>query len=135
MFNQPIHIPWFRPNAVDDIASPSQSTSRVASPASLTLENSAIASTAAVSASPTLATKSPLQAIAGTLSAQVIVASPTQANSSPVRAVSLPTRVGSSVSTRSCSKRSRNDELSSPESQFRSCQELLRTRLEIPPLR
>lgn len=103
--------------------------------ASPTPGDSPVAMTAVVSTSPTLTTALPPEVIAGTSFGQAIVASPSQAIPSPIRAAPSPTRAVAPVSTCSGRKRSREEERSSPGKRFCNGKELLRTRLEIPPLR
>lgn len=75
--NQPIHFSWLQLDAVDGMASPSRSTSRVAPVASPTPKVSPVAVTA-VFTSPTLTKELSSQAVAETSSAQATITLPTQ---------------------------------------------------------
>lgn len=61
--NRPVRFSWLQPNAADDMACLPLYPSSVASTAFLAPADSPLAATAAVSASPTLATELPSQAV------------------------------------------------------------------------
>lgn len=113
------------------MTSPSCSLFQTASGASSTLGDIPVAATAAVPASPTLATGLLHQAVAGTSSAQVLVVSPFQAVSLPAKSVFKPTRAVAFVSTRFSRKRFCNDECLFTSEGFCRGEVLWRTRLEI----
>lgn len=124
---QPICISWLHSGAADDMASPHIFSSLVAHAASSNPGYNPVAASTVVSTAPTSATEMSPEEVARTSSAYAIIASLIQAVPSPTRAVA-------SISTCSGCKRFRDDEPSPPAKQFRSSEELWRTRLEISPM-
>lgn len=132
--NKHIRFLWLQPYSVNNMAAPPPSSSQVALAASLTARNNVLDATAVVSTPPTLATEFPLQAVTETSSAQTIVASPIQAVFLHIQAISSPTRAVALEFTRSDREHSCKDESLSSANRVCSCEKLLRTRLEIPPI-